>query len=299
MRQHVGADHDAALHFLAKTFGARLFVHLGQVAVVGGAVAVTHTVKAAEVGTGLGRGDHVVGRDRQAGFRQADFNNVGAELLELCHGFVNHAGDVGIQPFGEKLFRQADLQPGNRTGQITGVVFRRALDAGRIVLVKPGHDVEQQGAIFCGLRHRPALVERTGIGHHAVAADHAIGRLDAGNAAEGGRLADRTAGVSTGCGRHQARGHGGGRAPRAATRHSGQIPRVFHRAVERVFVRRAHGEFVHVGLADRHQTGSLAAGHHGGVVRADEVVEHLRAARGFHAFGDEEVLVRQRNAGQR
>jgi len=65
VRQHVGANHDAPLDLGAKALSPGLHVHIVKVAVVRGTVAVTHAVETAEIGTGLGRRDHVVGRHRQ------------------------------------------------------------------------------------------------------------------------------------------------------------------------------------------------------------------------------------------
>src|SRR5471032_955433 len=44
--QHIGADHDAALDFRAEAFGAAFLVHIRQVLVLRGAVAVAHAVEA-------------------------------------------------------------------------------------------------------------------------------------------------------------------------------------------------------------------------------------------------------------
>ena len=46
----------------------------------------------------------------------------------------------------------------------------------------------------------------------------AIGRLEPGDAGEGGGLADRAAGVGAGGGKAEVGGHGGGRAARGAAR---------------------------------------------------------------------------------
>src|SRR6516164_9691060 len=52
-REHVGADHDAPAHFLAKTGGAGLLVHFDDIA-ARNAQPVAHTVVAREIGRGLG-----------------------------------------------------------------------------------------------------------------------------------------------------------------------------------------------------------------------------------------------------
>jgi len=72
-----------------------------------------------------------------------------------------------------------------------------------------------------------------------------------------------------------------------------KIPWVFHRAVVARLVGRAHGEFVHVGLAQRDGASSGQFRDHGGVVRRFEVVEHLRGAAGADTLGAEQILVGQ------
>ncbi len=162
-----------------------------------------------------------------------------------------------------------------------------------------GDGAEQMRAVFCAARHRPTLIETRGVGDHAVTRDAAIGRLEPGHAAEGGRLTDRTAGVGTQCRRGEAGGDRGGAAAGGAAGHRVLVPRVLDRAVEAVFVGGAHGELIHVGLAQTDHAGRLELLDHGGVIGRDEVIEHLRAAAGAHAAGTEDVLQRQRQPGQR
>ena len=45
VRQHIGADEDAALHFVAETLGARLGIHVVEVGVFRGAIAITHAIE--------------------------------------------------------------------------------------------------------------------------------------------------------------------------------------------------------------------------------------------------------------
>ena len=257
VREHVGADQDAALHFGAEALRPALAVHVVQVAVFGGAMAVAHAVEARQVGTGLGRRDDVVGRHRQAGIGQADLDRGRAELAVFGQRGLDGGAHVGIHAVAEEFLGQADAQAGQRLVQVAGVVLGRALQRGRIARVEAGHGVQQQGAVLGRLGHRPALVEAGGEGDHAVARDHAIGRLEAGQAAQRRRLADRAAGIGAGRGRRQARRDRRRRAARGAAGHAGGIPGILHRAEKRGLVRRAHGELVHVELAQRHHAGRL------------------------------------------
>ena len=70
-------------------------------------------------------------------------------------------------------------------------------------------------------------------------------------------------------------------------------------AIGRVFVRRTHGEFVAVELAQRHRALFRQSGDHGGVERRAVALQHARAGGAGEVAGDEDVLVRQRHAFER
>ena len=78
-----------------------------------------------------------------------------------------------------------------------------------------------------------------------------------------------------------------------------EVPRVVRRAVGRVLRRRAHRELVHVGLAEDDHAGLAQSARDGRVVRRPPALEDLRAARRRHALGRDDVLERERHAGQR
>ncbi len=312
MRQHIGADHDAALDLGAEAFGAALAVHLGQVFVLRRAMAETHAVEAAQVGAGLGGGDDVVGRNGEFGQRQRDVHQGGAQALDRLEGVAHGGFDIGGQARAEVLARQADAQAFERLrggGAGQGLIERGdivghgALHAGGVARVEAGHRGEQGGAVPRGLRHRAGLVEAGGEGDHAVARAQAVGRFDAGDAAHGRRLADRAAGVGASGGGDEPCGHRRGRAAAGAAGNGGQVPRIAHRAVSRVFVGRAHGELIHIGLADRDHarackvvSARAQTGDHGGVERADITGQHARTGGGWEGAGDEHVFVRQWHA---
>ena len=60
-RQCIGADHDAALHFLAKAFAACSLVHVFEIDRVFAAITIAHAIEAGEVGRCFGRGYNVIG----------------------------------------------------------------------------------------------------------------------------------------------------------------------------------------------------------------------------------------------
>jgi hypothetical protein len=148
-------------------------------------------------------------------------------------------------------------------------------------------------------RQHSGLIEAGREGDHAVARHPPIGGLDPRHAGQRRRLSDRTAGIGARrVGRQPGRGSGGG-SPGRAARHLAEVPRILDRAVVARFVGGAHGEFVHVGLAQHHGAGGLEARHHGRIVGRDEVVEHARAAAGAHPVRAENIFMNEGDAEQR
>ena len=115
----------------------------------------------------------------------------------------------------------------------------------------PGEDVvEERGVLHRG-GERPDLVERAGEGDQPVARDAAVGGLHPDHAAERGGLADRATGVGAEAERGEAGRHGRRRAAAAAAGDLAGVARVARRPEGRVLRRAAHGELVHVRLAER------------------------------------------------
>ena len=124
-----------------------------------------------------------------------------------------------------------------------------------------GDDLEQERRVGQVVRERADLVERAGEGDQAVAADPAVGRLQADDPAERGGLADRAAGV--GARATAARGRRRPPRPSRPTSRRGcasSSQGLQGRAVGAVLGRRAHRELVHVRLAEEDRVGGLRAG---------------------------------------
>src|SRR5206468_1914138 len=73
-----------------------------------------------EVGGRLGRGDHVVGGDAVLGVREADLDDLAAELLDLGDRRLEDGADTGVERRLAELARDAELQAGEilATGQL-------------------------------------------------------------------------------------------------------------------------------------------------------------------------------------
>ena len=123
-------------------------------------------------------------------------------------------------------------------------------------------------------------------------------RVEADDAAQRGGLADRPPGVGSERERDEASGHRGGGATAAASRHPLNAVRVARGPEGGVLRRAAHGELVHVGLAQRDRPGGAQELHHCGVVGRPPAFEDLRGTGGRDTPGAQVVLQRDRHAGQ-
>ena len=178
-------------------------------------------------------------------------------------------------------------------------VGHRRVRRGRVGGVVAGHRGEHVGGVLDGARERPDLVERRAEGEQAVARDAAVGRLEADDAAQRGRLADRAAGVGAERDRRQAGRHRDRRAAARAAGDAVERPRVAGDAERRVLGRRAHRELVAVGLAEDDRAGRLEALDGRRRVGRHEALEDPRGGRRRHVARAEVVLHRHRHAEQR
>ena len=184
VRQHVGADENPTLHLGAEAFGARLPVHVGEIGVRRGAVAVAHAIEARQVRRRFGRRDDVVHRHREADVGQRDVDGGCTERAKLGEGGVDRRRDVGVDPGAEILAGQAYANAGKRLRaarhrQRARVVLSWAVERRRVARIMAGHRIQQQREIVRGLRERPGLVEARRERDETVARADAVGRLEA------------------------------------------------------------------------------------------------------------------------
>ena len=108
-----------------------------------------------------------------------------------------------------EMVDHADAQALDAATELRGVVRDRSRRAGRIARIVAGERLQHQRAVLGGPCHRPDMVQREGRRCDAGAADQPIGRLDAGDAAQRRRAADRAAGVGTDAAQDQPGGDAG------------------------------------------------------------------------------------------
>ena len=138
-----------------------------------------------------------------------------------------------------------------------------------------GHAVKDECEVFGADGKGSRLVEAGGVGNHAPAREGAVGRLDAGDAAPGGGLADGAAGVGAGGVGYEAGGNDRSGCAGGATGDVFVLPRVFHRAEGAAFVGGAHGEFVHRDFAGHDSASGGEVFDDARVVGRDEVFQHF------------------------
>ena len=195
-----------------ETLRPGLQVHLAQVAIVRGPVAVARTIVAGQIARGLGGRQHIVGRHRQLCVRQRNLHDLAAHPAILRHRSIDGATDIGAEPLRKIFLREPQAQPRDRPApdRARSPRLGRSSD-GRVPRIETRHRVEQYRQVGGGLRHGAALVEAGGERDHPVARDHAIGRLKPGYTAERGRQPDGAARVGPGGGGCQPRRHRAGR----------------------------------------------------------------------------------------
>ena len=149
--------------------------------------------------------------------------------------------------------------------EVKSATGRSALAGSRGIV--SGHRLQQQRAVLHRPGHRSRVVHAERQRQHAGAADQAVGRLDAGDAAQRRRPADRAAGIGAGAAQDHARRH---RRAGARRRTGGEmlgVPGIARRRPRQVERRPAHGELVRRQLAHQHRARLGPLAHRGRVLR--------------------------------
>ena len=168
-----------------------------------------------------------------------------------------------------------------------------------------GHRAQQDRAVAHRARERPGLIERGREGDDAPARAAAVGRLDADDAGERGRLADRAAGVGAGRAEAQLRRDRRRRAAGRAARHQRRV-RALRAATATITGPKnevsfdepmANSSLLVLPSITAPSRQSLRGD--GRLVGRHEIVEDVRARGGAHALGAEHVLDAERDAFER
>ena len=228
--------------------------------------------------------------------RQGNLHHLGAEVFQLLDGCLDRLLHLGVHALGEILFRQADFHALDVRTQGLREVGHLRCRGGGIHLVAARDDVEDVRRIRNVTRQGADLIQRGGIGHETIAGNAAIGRFQADDAAEGGRLADGAARIGAEGPDGRARSHRRRAAARGATRYMVECPGVVRRMEGGVLRRAAHSELIEVRLAEDDRRLHVQLRHDRRVVGWHEVVDDFRGAGRLHALGADIILDGARDA---
>jgi hypothetical protein len=248
----------------------------------------------AMIAGGIGGIEHVLDRDRIAQAR-IDLLDVTAQLLEREQRRANDGCDLVVDPQITEVGAEGDAQPRNAIVEAGDIVLGRGRQAHLVAVVRSGHDLEHQRGIAdraadrAGVRHVVVVVDRE-VGHPPV------GRLEAEDAAECGRHADRAGAVRALMDRADARGRADrGAGARAAGVHA-VLPGVVRDAGERAVTAALPAELGDGGLPDRDRARRREALDERRVDVRDAFGIDPGARHGPHALAEREVLDRGRHA---
>ena len=142
------------------------------------------------------------------------------------------------------------------------------------------------------------MIERRGERGDAESRHAAIRWFHADNAAERGRLPDRSAGIGSERAECGVAGDGSrGTAARAA-RDTREVPRIAGGFDARILRGRTHREFIHVCFAERDRARRAQFANYGRIVRRMVALENLRSACAWPARDINDVLDRDWHAAQ-
>ncbi len=198
--------------------------------------------------------------------------------------------DGGLEPLAHQ--RVAPIEPGDADRQLVELRRLDRMEAGR-------ERLEHRRALGDRSGHGPGMVEGRGEREAAFQRDEAVGRLEADDAAAGGRNPDRAAGVGSEGRVREPGGEGSRRASARAARDPPAGDRVGNGAEVCVLRGDAVGELVEVGLSDVRVAGALQANDDLGAPVWDVIGEEDRPVSRRQAGGVEEVLDRNRDAIRR
>src|SRR5208283_1536493 len=168
------------------------------------------------------------------------------------------------------IFEKTDLDAPDRSFLSPAHLDRRGT---RVSVVPTGHNFEQGSQVFYGARHRPDHTDQgkgaTGFWKVSGRGNSSGSRLQAADAAEVRRDADRTAAVTAHAASGKSRGNGGGLSAARSTRGPGHIPGIVGAAIKKVVALPGHEQFGRVGDAEDHGSGGAQACDQRGVGSGD------------------------------
>ena len=158
-RQHIGADHDAALDLGTETGSAGVLVHFDDVPAVY-PQAVAHTVIARQVRGGFGGRDDVIGRQRVFGMRQGDVDDLGTRGTVPVDALLPQRLDLFRHAVHAVFGGNADLHALYRLADGSLIVGLGQGNGSGVLVVDACHRLQQDRRIAHVAGNRTCLIER-------------------------------------------------------------------------------------------------------------------------------------------
>ena len=246
----------------------------------------------------LRAGDYIIGGHGKFERRKREIFNPRAERFSFFERIIHSTAYI-FAAIINKFIRHAYNFAAERIGLDKIRTDGSSILCCRITAVAPGYYRRESRAVGGISRYRAYLVKRRGIGDKPVSGDGAVGRLEAEYPAERRGLSDRAARVRAERERDYPRRDCRRRARRRAAGHARFVNGIEHRAVIRSLARRAHGEFVHVELADYNKPRFFELFYRRRAHGRHIIFEHPRPAGHFDIFYRDVVLYAYRHARER
>ena len=248
----------------------RVAVHVDQVVVSDRAVAVVDAVVAGQVARRLGRGHQVVGRDGVRAVRQRHLLAPWRRGPRTPASAARTACSTSGSRPAPKYSRATPMVSGLSGCRAFARIGRHRLVRRWCCRADRGRrsTSSSRAASVTSWANGPTWSSELAKATRPIARHAAVGRLEADDAAQAGRLADRAAGVGAQRQRRLAGRHRRRRAAAGAAGDALQVPGIARHLEGAVLRGRAHGELVHVGLAEQHGVGLLQPGDRRGRRRA-------------------------------
>ena len=225
--------------------------------------------------------------------------DVCAQCAELPGRLTDGRDDLCIDVVEVVARGDSDPEPANAAIDASQVVGHRSPARRGVGRVPAGDDAQHERGIAHRTRHRSEMIVRPRERHRAGPAHATVRRLEADDAAAGGRQADRAAGVAA----EGAQGESGcDRRAGAARRPSRAVavpPGILDVTVMSVVAERPQRQLRHVGLAQRDGARGHESRHRRARPLADEVVARACPARGRQSRRRAQVLPGHRHAVER
>ena len=209
---------------------------------------------------------------------QGNLDDFSAQLLVLLHSLHDFGLNLGVNALAKIFLGQANAQALHVGAQRLSEVGHSHIQRGGVHFIFTADGVQYQRSVGYVTGDRSDLVQGGSEGYAAITGYTAIGGLNANAAVEGSRLTNGAAGIGAQSPNSFASSNRSSAAAGGATGNALQIPRVMGRTIVGGFGGGAHGEFVHIGLAEENGFVSTQIFNNMGIINRHYIAQHFRRA---------------------